>query len=476
VTLPDDDALRGLPVPGEVLSGKYEIERVLGMGGMGVVLAARHVGLGQRVAVKMLRPEIAKLPEAAERFLREARASTTLRSEHVARILDVGKLDNGAPYMVMEFLEGKDLHALASSPTPLPIAASVGYMLQAAEALAEAHATGIVHRDLKPANLFLTAGADGSPLVKVLDFGISKANLPGERGLTATDAVLGSPGYMSPEQIRSAKHVDQRADVWGLGVTLYELLTGVPPFDGASVAAVSVQIVLETPQLVHQRRPDVPEGLSEVVRRCLEKEPGKRYASMAELAEALLPFAPAGSGPALERIRRIGRGSIPFGATISASDPGAHSQLSAGTDGNWERPKERVQRKVLVLAAAAVLLVGVLLASVFALGRRSAEDTSEPEASVRDSSQNAPAAALPLPEPQRAPVASATAAAAADPVPLKPAPSASAAPVPRRVPVARPAPKGQCAKDQVLTNGHCCPRGLVWQNGGCDRPLATSLP
>src|SRR5688500_5521935 len=229
------------------------------MGGMGVVLAAKHVGLGQRVAVKMLRPEIAKLPEAAERFLREARASTTLRSGNVARVLDVGKLDNGAPYMVMEFLEGKDLHALASTESPLPIAASVGYVLQAAEALAEAHATGIVHRDLKPANLFLTAGADGSPLVKVLDFGISKANLPGEHGITATDAVLGSPGYMSPEQIRSAKHVDQRADVWGLGVTLYELLTGCPPFDGASVAAVSVQIVLETQKPVHERRPDAPE-------------------------------------------------------------------------------------------------------------------------------------------------------------------------------------------------------------------------
>jgi serine/threonine-protein kinase len=474
VNSPDPDALRGLPVPGEVLSGKYEIERVLGMGGMGVVLAARHVGLGQRVAVKMLRPEIARLPEAAERFLREARASTTLRSEHVARVLDVGKLDNGAPYMVMEFLEGKDLHALASGQSQLPIAASVGYMLQAAEALAEAHATGIVHRDLKPANLFLTAGADGSPLVKVLDFGISKANLPGERGITATDAVLGSPGYMSPEQIRSAKHVDQRADVWGLGVTLYELLTGVPPFDGASVAAVSVQIVLETPKLVHERRPDIPQALSEVVRRCLEKEPGKRYGSMAELAEALLPFAPAGSAPAVERIRRISRGSIPFGATLNASDLSPMGQVSAGTDGNWERPKERIQRRMLVLVAGAVFVVAVLLASVFALGRRSAEDTSAPEASAHRASQTAPAAAPPLPEPRPAAVPSAAAASVA--VPMQPVPSASAEPVTRRVPVSRPAPKAQCPKDQVFTNGHCCPRGLVWQNGGCDRPLATSLP
>jgi serine/threonine-protein kinase len=312
--------------------------------------------------------------------------------------------------------------------------------------------------------------------VKVLDFGISKANLPGERGITATDAVLGSPGYMSPEQIRSAKHVDQRADVWGLGVTLYELLTGGPPFDGASVAAVSVQIVLETPKPVHERRPDAPEALSQVVQRCLEKEPGKRYASMAELAEALLPFAPGGSAPAVERIRRITRGSIPFGATVSASDASAISQASPATDGTWERPKEAAPRKVLALAAGAVVVVGLVLASVFALGRHSAEEAREPDVPARRGSQSAPAAAPPLAEPPQAPAVTATPNPVPDAESAKPAASASPETTARRPTVARPAPKGACPKDQVLTNGHCCPRGLVWQNGGCDRPLATSLP
>jgi serine/threonine-protein kinase len=259
-----------------------------------------------------------------------------------------------------------------------------------------------------------------------------------------------------------------------LGVTLYELLTGGPPFDGASVAAVSVQIVLETPKLVHERRPDAPPALSHVVQRCLEKEPGKRYASMAELAEALLPFAPAGSAPAVERIRRITRGSMPFSATVSASDARVTGQAPAGTDGTWERPKETAPRKVLALALGGVLVVGVLLASVFALGRRSAEDASEHETPAHRGSQSTPAAAAPVPEPSPSPVATAT-PAAPDPV-VKPAASASAEPAARRPAVARPSARGPCTKDQVLTNGHCCPRGLVWQNGGCDRPLATSLP
>jgi eukaryotic-like serine/threonine-protein kinase len=477
--LTTNDATEGIPVPGDVLSGKYQIERVIGMGGMGVVLAARHITLGQRVAIKMLRPEIAKLPEAAERFLREARASTNLRSEHVARVVDVGTRDNGAPYMVMDYLEGKDLHELANGPSPLDIASAVAYILQAAEALAEAHSVGIVHRDLKPANLFLTSSADGSPLVKVLDFGISKATLPGERGITATDAVLGSPGYMSPEQIRSAKHVDQRADIWGIGVSLYELLTGQPPFDGASVAAVSVQIVLETPKLAHQLRPDVPPALSQVVQRCLEKEPAKRYQNMAELAAALLPFGPKDSASAVERIRRIARGSVPFAATIAASDPDLQSQISAGTNGTWESPKPGAQRKrALAIGVGGLLLAGAVLASVFALGRRSADRSAGAEVEQRRSPATAASESTQVAQPESAAAATAPGEPAALPVQAPVAPSSSVASV-----AARPANKagpsvqrGACPKGQTLSNGHCCPNGLVWQKGGCDRPLAVSLP
>ena len=472
-----DDLPQGIPSPGDVLTGKYQIERVIGMGGMGVVLAAQHVALGQRVAVKMLLPHVAKLPEAAKRFLREARASTNLRSEHVARVLDVGTQDSGAPYMVMEYLEGRDLHDLASSQSRLPIAASVDYVLQAAEALAEAHALGIVHRDLKPANLFLTTHADGSPLVKVLDFGISKANLPGESGITATDAVLGSPGYMSPEQIRSAKHVDQRADIWGIGVSLYELLTGQPPFDGASVAAVSVQIVLETPKLAHELRPDVPEGLSRVVARCLEKDPAKRYPNMAELAAALQPFAPSGSAAAVERIRRIGRGSVPFAATIAASDPDLQAQVSAGTNGTWESPKAGLQRKhTVALVVGGALLVGALLVSVFALGRHSADQPTTREIQ-RSTASPSPVVQGSIGQVMAAPSASPRAEPSA-PSEQVPVAASSSAPASKATPPAKrgPSPKAICPKGQAPSNGHCCPSGLVWLKGGCDRPLAVSLP
>jgi eukaryotic-like serine/threonine-protein kinase len=479
VTVTVDDVPQGIPSPGDILSGKYQIERVIGMGGMGVVLAAQHVTLGQRVAVKLLLPHIAKLPEAGKRFLREARASTNLRSEHVARVLDVGTQDNGSPYMVMEYLEGRDLHQLASTQSRLPIAASIDYVLQAAEALAEAHTLGIVHRDLKPANLFLTTHADGSALVKVLDFGISKATLPGESGITATDAVLGSPGYMSPEQIRSAKHVDQRADIWGLGVSLYELLTGQPPFDGASVAAVSVQIVLETPKLTHELRPDVPEGLSRVVARCLEKDPAKRYPNMAELAAALLPYGPSNSSTAVERIRRIGRGSMPFAATLAASDPDLHSQVSAGTNGTWESPKGAAQRKrAVALGVGGVLVVGGLFASVFVLGRHSADRPAGREiATGRAGASVAPADQTPMVQGDPAPTSSVAAEPVAQPERVVSAASApvaasSSAPAKRR-----PSPqRAVCPKGQSPSNGHCCPGGLVWQKGGCDRPLAVSLP
>jgi tRNA A-37 threonylcarbamoyl transferase component Bud32 len=469
VTLPSDIPL-GVPAPGDVLSEKYRIEQVIGMGGMGVVLAARHITLGQRLAVKVLRPELARHPEASERFLREARACTNLRSEHVARVLDVGTLANGAPYMVMEFLDGRDLHELGRSGAPLPIAESVAYMLQAAEALAEAHGMGIVHRDLKPANLFLTTSADGSPLVKVLDFGISKATTPGERGITSTDAVLGSPGYMAPEQIRSAKSVDQRADIWGLGVSLYELLTGAPPFDGASVAAVSVQIVMETPKLAHELRPDVPEALSQVVARCLEKDPAKRYANMAELAEAILPFAPAGSEEAVERVRRILRGSVVYGATLALSDPALARTVAAGTGGAWGRTAAaRTGRRTLTLGVTGALVAAALLGGVYALGRNAAKPEAAKEKPTLSGAP--PGTPEPVIAPHVAPIE-----------PARPSESPGSAAsedshgAHRTVKAPSTSARGACAKGQALSSGHCCPTGLVWQKGGCDRPLAVTLP
>src|SRR5262245_41329189 len=236
-TLPS--ATPGVPVgEGTMLADKYRVERVLGRGGMGVVVAATHVELDQRVALKFLLPEAMESVEVVERFAREARAAVKIESEHVARVIDVGKLENGLPYMVMEYLNGRDLAALLDEQIKLSIDDALEYTLQACEAIAQAHALGIIHRDLKPANLFVTNRADGTTSIKVLDFGISKVSLagssPAEMNLTQTAAIMGSPTYMSPEQMRASRDVDPRADIWALGVIMYELLAGQPPFMGST--------------------------------------------------------------------------------------------------------------------------------------------------------------------------------------------------------------------------------------------------
>ncbi len=284
--------------PGDTLLGKYRIDRVLGRGGMGVVARAHHIHLDEPVAIKFLHPDMLKKEQVVKRFLREAQAAVKLKSEHVCRVFDVGTLDNDAPYMVMEFMAGNDLaHILADQGCPRP-EVTVDFILQACDALAEAHALGIVHRDLKPSNLFITHRADGSPLLKVLDFGISKAaTSPTETELTHTNTVLGTPAYMSPEQMRSAKHVDARSDIWALGVILFQMFTGRRPFTGSAYPELCLQVVMEpTPPM----GVELSSGLEEIVARCLRKEPGQRYQNVAALAAALAPFA---TSPALAKSR-----------------------------------------------------------------------------------------------------------------------------------------------------------------------------
>ncbi|MFC1641408.1 protein kinase [Myxococcota bacterium] len=292
---------------GDTVAGKYQIEHVLGSGGVGVVVAAQHLQLGERVALKFMHREALRTPTDMARFLQEARAAVRLKSEHIARVIDVGTREDGSPFIVMEYLTGTDLADALEQGGPIPVSDAVDYVLQACEALAEAHSLGIVHRDLKPSNLFLTERPDGSPLVKVLDFGIAKASIDlelggGEGRLTRTRTVLGSPIYMAPEQVRDTKSVDQRSDIWSLGVVLYELVSGAVPFEGDTATGVVAAVLSDPPTPLLTRRGDLPQALAYAVERCLQKEREHRFQNVAELAEVLMPLAPESSRPLVERI------------------------------------------------------------------------------------------------------------------------------------------------------------------------------
>ena len=295
---------------GDLLAGKYRVERVLGEGGMGVVVAAHHELLDQHVAVKLLYQDIADR-EAQSRLLLEARACAKLQSEHVARVVDVDTGADGLPFIVMELLEGADLCQIADARGALPRWLVVDYVLQALEGLAHAHSRGIVHRDLKPSNLFLANRTDGTQIIKILDFGISKSTEPvfdsaGEKKramqLTGGRAVLGSPPYMSPEQVRSPKTVDQRTDIWSIGVVMYELLTNSMPFGGDEINETFAQVLEKEPQPIRQLVTGVPEGLERVVMRCLAKKRDDRFVDVAELARALVAF---GSGTWMQSADRV---------------------------------------------------------------------------------------------------------------------------------------------------------------------------
>ena len=272
---------------GDVLLGKYLVERVLGKGGMGVVVAARHIQLGELYAIKFLLPAVREHDQGLERFMREARASAKLKGEHVVRVHDVGSLDDGTSYMIMEYLDGCDLRALVRKQGLLSVSEVVLYALQTCDALAEAHAAGIIHRDIKSANLFLTTRPNGSPCVKVLDFGISK-NIECEGvDLTQTGTILGSPLYMSPEQMARSRSVDARTDIWSLGIVIFELLTGKPPFSAKTVMEAVAKVMTEDPPPLRSIRPDISEDLEMLVMKCLAKQREDRYLSVAELADDL---------------------------------------------------------------------------------------------------------------------------------------------------------------------------------------------
>ena len=431
----------GSPVAiGDVIAEKYRVDEVVAMGGMGIVVAAQHMQLGQRVAIKVLLPsELTEEPHAVERFLREARAAAGLSSDHVVRIYDVGTLHDGLPYMVMELLKGQDLRRLVKTKGPLPVDVAVDYVCQACDAVGEAHELGIVHRDLKPSNLFLTQRRDGTPLVKVVDFGISKALADSASvELTTSSVMMGSPLYMSPEQVRDARSVDHRTDVWAFGVILYQLLTGKPPFNGDSLPAVCAAIAADPPSPI--RRADVPEQLMRVIGRCLAKNPEARYQSVAELQEALAPWALAEapvSGAERAEVDPPPDPSVdPEGATVSynrllqnrdalrAAPTGVTEAPLAATVGR--EPNSATLPK-LALGLLAAVILGVVLA--FVIQR---QDAPKVTPTVEAVAQPVATQAAPLPTPTPS----------AEPAPE--APSASALPArqaPRVVvPAAKPKP------------------------------------
>jgi serine/threonine-protein kinase len=307
---------------------------------MGVVVEATHVTLKDRVALKFLRSPKFADKTTITRFLREAQAAARIKSPHVARVIDVGTLDDGSPYMVMEFLEGTDLGTILDREGVLPVEQAVAFCLQTCEALAAAHASNVVHRDVKPSNLFLTQGPDREPVIKVLDFGISKM-LDGTTSgsITETQRAVGSPSYMAPEQMRSAKRVDGRADIWSMGVVLYELLGGRAPFVADTIPELYALILDKTsrPAPLRDLRAEVPEELERVVERCLEKEAGARYGDVGELATALAPFGGELGPVSAARTRRILEAAVVAGTAVARaepSDPGQHAARSTPTLGS----------------------------------------------------------------------------------------------------------------------------------------------
>ncbi len=319
--------------PGQVLAGKYRVERVLGQGGMGVVVEARHIALDERVALKFLLPEFATHPEASTRFLREARAAVKIKSEHVARVSDVGTLpESGAPYMVMEFLEGRDLSQQLERDGVLSIVDAIDYLIQGCEAIAEAHSYGIVHRESKPANLFLSKRPDGTPHGQ----GARLRHLQGQerRGRQPhQDHRLDGLGALHVARADEADPaVDHRADVYALGITLYELLGGRQPFVADTLPQLCAEVLTGSPVPLRSLRADVSEQLAAVMARAYARDPAERFQSVAEFVVALAPFAPACSQTTVERVARMGGVTLPAPGTSGFfTAPGQPQQGSPST-------------------------------------------------------------------------------------------------------------------------------------------------
>jgi serine/threonine-protein kinase len=438
-----------LPSPGELFHGKYLIKRVLGRGGVGVVYEAEHAKLRQRVAVKLLAPEMLAHPDMVERFEREARAMALLTSPHVTRVIDVDATITGIPFLVMEFLEGHDFQAEIKSRGALTVPEAVHWVRQACAGMAVAHAAGIVHRDLKPANLFLVDEPQARVL-KIMDFGISK--ITGEDlDVTMTSTSLGTPAYMSPEQVRSAKHIDGRADVWSLGVILYRALTGKLPFAGSGTTGMAVSIVNDVPEPIEVHRPDLPPGLVAVVRRTLEKDPNARFPSVTALADALAPFEHAAASPV--PASALGPSSTPDGSSLA-------SQVRTGATGATVKVGGGSKVPWILAGFATLAIAGAISFVAFRKPARGAGESGGVEGAP-ESAGDKKLHKMGANEPEeQAPKARET-KAPAEPTPEAPAPNGTIAPAPNGTiaPTASASASGSAAFPTPLVGGAPSPSG-----------------
>jgi serine/threonine protein kinase len=412
-TAPLDDAGGGTTVlEGNVIAGKYLVGQVLGTGGMGRVFSAVHLSLDEPVALKVLHGQHSRNASAVSRFLREARATAKLRSDHVVRTLDYGTLESGEPCLVMEFVAGRDLRQVIRDRGPLPVAEALEYVRQACRGLEAAHAQRIVHRDLKPSNLLLTSAAGGAPLLKILDFGIAKAldssaARVGEETLTAATELLGSPAYMSPEQVRSAANVDERSDIWSIGVILHELLAGEPPFRAETTAGLLASVAADAPVPIRRLRSDVPEEVERLILACLEKDPARRLPDVSTV---------------LGRLRA---------AEQSLGEVTSNDRLALTADSVERAPRRRRVRAGAVALVAATTLVGAWIALSGGLNRAEGRASNASPSPAELALTSSPPAVSPAPrvaEPARPLLSEPTAGALEDPAPRLPVAAAVSVP------------------------------------------------
>ena len=406
--------------PGALLAGKYRVEREVAAGGMGTVLAAHHERLGQRVAIKVLHEQFARRRETVERFEREARLAASLRSDHVVRIHDVSATSDGIPYIVMEYLDGEDLGAIVARG-PVAPAVAVDWILQACDALSEAHALGIVHRDLKPENLFLVRRGPRTK-IKIVDFGISKAG--GGARITTENERFGTPVYMAPEQLQSSSDVDARTDIWALGVVLFELLTQRLPWDGEELPELIAHVLTRAPHRVREHLPGLSPALDALIARCLVRDRAGRPQTVEELADALAEHVEV--VPASVRTNRAA-----LAETMETPDT---AWVPAGLPP--PRPR-RLARGLVAGAVASIAALGIVFATNRPTSASAAGLVPPPPSSpaaVAPPPTSSPAAVAPPPEPPPAPAVAVPA--------VKPSPRASAVSSPRRPPpAAAPAPR-----------------------------------